>query len=46
VIREVWKEMREHPWRTAAEAATLAVVLVVMLAAFLAATLVGWGALQ
>lgn len=46
MIRDILSEMREHPWRTAAEAATLFVVLVVMLAAFLAATLVGWGALQ
>ena len=46
MIREVMDEMREHPWRTAAEAATLFVVLVVLVGAFIALSLIGWGAMQ
>lgn len=45
LIADALAEMRRHPGRTAAEAAVLALVLLVMVAALCGLALVGWGAM-
>lgn len=42
-LGDEWDDAIEQPWHTAAKVVGLAFVLIVMVAAFVAAGLMGWG---
>lgn len=45
-LGDEWDAMRAHPWRTAVSVLAGLFVLIVMVAAFVAAGLAGWGGMQ